>query len=46
LKGSFTTKKVDIALVGTFGLLFVGCFSIVPIVSLLISSPIFFTNKK
>jgi hypothetical protein len=37
LKGSFIIKKTNIALVGTFGLFFVGCLSIVLIVSSLIS---------
>jgi hypothetical protein len=42
-KGYFTTKKKDIALVGTFGLFFASYFSKIPTISLFISSSIFFT---
>jgi hypothetical protein len=42
----YNKKKQVIALVGTFGLFFVGCFSIILPISLLISSSNFFTIIK
>jgi hypothetical protein len=46
LKGSFIAKKVDIALVGTFDLFFVGCLSTFLIISLLTSFSNFFAIIK
>jgi hypothetical protein len=46
LKDYFTTKRIDIALVGTFGLFFVGCLLTIVPISLLISSQKKFTIIK